>query len=90
MKGASVSLGIVSLFRDLGIEMQKPTVLKVDSNACLGMAGRKRVGRVRHLHTPALWLQRAVADNLIVIEKQPGSSNPADLGTKPWPKAAIQ
>ena len=90
VKGASVSLGVVSLFRDLGITMKGPATLRVDSTACLGMAGRRGAGKVRHLHTPTLWLQQAVADGRIVVEKEPGTSNPADLGTKPLPKAAIQ
>ena len=90
VKGASVSLGIVSLFLDLGIKMKSHVTLRVDSTACMGMAGRRGAGKVRHLHTPTLWLQQAVADGRIAVEKEPGTSNPADLGTKPLPKVAIQ
>ena len=46
------------------------------------MAGRKGVGRVRHLHTPCLWLQQAVASAQVTLEKVLGTINPADLGTK--------
>ena len=89
VKGASIAMGITALFKDLGVEMKKPAELRVDSTACLGMARRKGAGRVRHIHTPTLWLQQAVAAGQIVLAKEPGTTNPADLGTKPLPKARI-
>lgn len=90
VKGASIALGMVGLMRDLGVEMPEPPLLRVDSTACLGMAGRRGAGRVRHIHTPCLWLQRAVADGRIVLDKILGTENPADLGTKSLPAASIR
>jgi hypothetical protein len=89
VKGASISLGMVGLMRDLGVSMPRPPLLRVDSTACLGMAGRRGVGRVRHIHTPCLWLQRAVADGRVVLDKILGTENPADLGTKSLGKQQI-
>ena len=82
VKGASIAIGMVSLMGDLGVSGAKAPLLRVDSTACLGMAGRRGAGRVRHIHTPCLWLQRAAADGRIVLDKILGTENPADLGTK--------
>ena len=54
------------------------------------MAGRRGIGRVRHIHTPCLWLQRAVADDRVVLDKILGTDNPADLGTKSLGKQQIE
>ena len=89
VKAASIGLGVVALMRDMGISHSKSFLLRVDSTACLGMAGRKGAGRVRHIHTPCLWLQRAVAEGLVELEKVDGKINPADLGTKALPQATI-
>lgn len=90
VKGASIALGMVGLMRDLGVECAKAPLLRVDSTACLGMAGRRGAGRVRHIHTPCLWLQRAVADGRVVLDKILGTENPADLGTKSLGQAQIR
>ena len=90
VKGASVGIGITSLLRDFGVTMPEPIRLRVDSTACLGMAGRKGAGRVRHIHTPCLWIQHAVADGRVVIDKIGGTANPADLGTKSLAKEPIR
>ena len=90
VKGTSISLGVVALLKDMGVKLQKPIDLKIDSTACMGIAGRKGAGRVRHIHTPALWIQAAVHEGKVTLGKEPGTTNPADLGTKPLPKAAIE
>ena len=71
-----------SMLVDLGLIHEKPIKLYVDSMACLGAAGRKGAGRIRHIATSTLWLQRAVGDGKIVLAKVAGTVNPADLGTK--------
>ena len=63
--------------------MSKPIQVKVDATAALGMAGRKGAGSVRHIHTPCLWLQQAVAKQFVRLEKTPGEDNVADICTKP-------
>ena len=90
VKGASVGLGCASLFADMGFVLTMPIKLLVDSTACLGVAGRRGAGRIRHIQTPTLWLQRYVSDGHIVLAKVDGKDNPADLGTKPVPAALIE
>ena len=80
VKAASNAIGMQSMARDLGIELK--IRLWVDSTACIGMASRRGVGRIRHLHTSGLWLQRLVVDKVIEVKKVKGEVNPADLFTK--------
>ena len=54
----------------------------MDASAGLGIIHRRGAGRIRHIHTPALWLQRAHQDGLLVAQKVDGAENVADLGTK--------
>ena len=90
VKASSIGIGVTNLMADIGFKLNEPILLRVDSTACLGMASRKGAGRVRHIHTPCLWLQTAISEGKIVIDKVEGSVNPADLGTKVLPQASIQ
>ena len=82
VKSASVSLGMKAMMNDLGVNLIEAVKLYVDSTACLGAAGRRGAGRIRHIATSILWLQSAVGDGRIVLAKVAGTVNPADLGTK--------
>ena len=82
VKGASVSIGCVAMMKDLGVVPGKPPLLRVDSTACLGMTGRRGAGRIRHIATPCLWIQRVVSKGELEIDKVEGTKNPADIGTK--------
>eukprot|EP00971_Amphidinium_carterae_P026699 526719-Amphidinium_carterae.1 len=54
VKSTSVGLGMVEMFRDLGVALsKKPSVLvRVDATAGLGIASRRGAGRIRHIATP--------------------------------------
>ena len=54
----------------------------MDASAGIGIASRRGVGRIRHIHTPALWLQRTIHEGRILLSKVKGTVNPADIGTK--------
>ena len=62
----------------------------VDANAAKGIASRRGVGRARHLHVATLWLQEAVAQKRLLIVKQKGTENVADLGTKHLPASTLE
>ena len=66
----------------MGIDIQKLLDVRVDATAGIGVASRRGAGRIRHIHTPTLWLQRAVHDGRVKMSKVNGPENPADLGTK--------
>ena len=82
VKTASLSLGMKAMMADLGVTMTTPIALRVDSTACMGAAGRRGAGKIRHIATGTLWIQRAVSEGRIALQKVLGTKNPADIGTK--------
>ena len=80
MKGCCVAIGGKSMARDLGWKVSLQ--IGTDSSAAKGIASRRGAGKVRHIHTPTLWVQRQVYDTVISVKKVPGPENVADLGTK--------
>lgn len=81
VKSASILLGMRTLCADWGL-LDLQYHLHVDATAGRGIASRRGVGRVRHLHGPLLWVQQFVEAKAFEIKKIPGPSNGADLGTK--------
>ena len=63
--------------------------LRVDAEAAKGIASRRGVGKIRHLDTTTLWLQRHVTEKKIQLLKIHGKVNPADLGTKHLERIAM-
>ncbi|CAK0909302.1 unnamed protein product, partial [Prorocentrum cordatum] len=72
VEGASVALGVRSLGADLGMMLHP--VMRADSGAAKGIVGRRGVGRIRHLHTPLLWvLEKRISgprDSRVDVEKR--------------------
>ncbi len=73
-------MGGVSMAADLGY----PFGLQVytDSSGAKGIAMRRGVAKVRHLHTGLLWLQTRVRRGDIKVQKIMGTQNLSDLATK--------
>ena len=82
VKTASTGLGMLAMLKDMGIVIQEPLDLQLDASAGIGIAQRRGAGRIRHIATPTLWLQKAVSEGKVKVGKVPGTENPADLGTK--------
>ena len=80
LKGASVGLGIESLAGDYGL--QSRIVLETDSSAAKGIAGRKGLGKTRHIEVCHLWLQEKARNGDVEVVKIAGDRNIADLQTK--------
>ena len=87
MRGFSEALGLQSVARDLGVELQ-PEV-HADSSAAIGICKRSGIGKVRHLAVAQLWVQDLVRSREVRLHKVLGTENPADLMTKPLPRAEI-
>jgi hypothetical protein len=87
VRGFSEALGIQSVARDLGVELQ-PEV-HADSSAAIGICNRCGIGKVRHLAVAQLWVQHLVRSKGCRLFKVLGTENPADLMTKPLPRAEI-
>ena len=71
---------MLAVAKDLGIELNGR--LFTDSAAAKGVLSRRGCGKVRHLETPTLWVQKAVQDKRFTLRKVEGKKNPADLGAK--------
>lgn len=54
----------------------------MDSIAALGIVQRTGIGRMKHIHTQALWVQEASGTGRVPYKKIKGEANPADLLTK--------
>ena len=80
VSAASEGLGARAMVADYGGEVQ--VTLFVDASAAIGVAQRKGLGKIRHLDTQALWIQDAVRQRKIELQKVKGTQNPADLMTK--------
>jgi hypothetical protein len=87
VRGFSEVLGIQSVARDLGVELN-PEV-HADSSAAIGICQRSGIGKVRHLAVAQLWVQDIVRSKACRLYKVLGTENPADLLTKPLPRAEI-
>jgi hypothetical protein len=87
VRGFSEALGIHSVARDLGVELQ-PEV-HADSSAAIGICRRCGIGKVRHLAVAQLWVQDLVRSKACRLHKVLGTENPADLMTKPLPRVEI-
>ena len=51
---------------------------------------RRGLGKAKHVDMPNLWIQEACKSNWFVTKKVDTSVNPADLMTKPMPKARTE
>ena len=87
VRGFSEALGIQSVARDLGAELE-PEV-HAGSSAAIGICRRCGIGKVRHLALAQLWVQDLVRDKVCRLFKVFGTENPADLLTKPLSRAEI-
>ena len=83
-KGASQTLGVMSLGLDFGLELEG--TLHTDSTAAIGMAYRAGLGKVRHLRVQYLWIQEKIANEELWVDKILGDDNPADAMTKGLPR----
>ena len=73
-------LGMMSVAKDLDITLTGQ--LWSDSSAAIGIAARKGLGKVKHLHTQYLWLQERVKCKDFSSHKEHADKNLADVFTK--------
>ena len=80
VKAASESMGLKAMVADFNREIEP--WLYVDATAAMGVAQRVGLGKIRHLETQSLWLQKAVRNKRVGLAKVLGTMNPADAMTK--------
>ena len=86
-KGAANAIGLRSVARDLGISLRLR--IRTDATAALGIARRLGIGKIRHLDTSLLWIQRKIKEKDLVVDKVLGADNPADCLTKHVDRATM-
>ena len=86
-KTVSLLMGGVSMAKDLGRDLFP--IVFTDSTAARGIGSRRGVGKVRHLETSTLWVQKYVTDKRLRLAKRLGTENEADLCTKDQDAATI-
>ena len=65
-------------------------MIRIDSSAAIGVLQRKGIGKIRHLDVADLWLQTAIRNKKMTVEKIEGSANDVDLLSKPLTSNGIQ
>ena len=82
VKGRCYLLGIRALLEDWGLATKLILNLKTDSSAAKGFAGRRGLGKQRHVSTRFLWLQDRIGKGDLRINKVGTEEQLADLLTK--------
>ena len=74
------STGVQAFAKHLGRVV--PIRLHIGSSAALSITSRTGLGKAEHIEIQYLWLQEAVRNNKLTVEKIPSERNSSDLGTK--------
>ena len=83
VEGATRAIGMRTAARELGIGDHDIVIeVATDSSAAKSFASRRGAGRMRHVEVKWLWLQQAVAEGRVRLQKVLGTTNPADVCTK--------
>ena len=88
VRSAASVIGFANMAKDLGVVL-KPR-LAGDATAAAGIAKRRGAGKLRHVETKTLWLQRQVTLKKILLRRVKGTELPSDMGTKFLPQATMQ
>ena len=80
VKGAAEGIGMQNIAK--GLSICYDIHLYTDSSAAMGMVARKGMGKVRHIEVGELWIQDAVRNKVLTVNKVKGDDNPADILTK--------
>ena len=62
----------------------------MDATAAIGMAGRRGLGKVKHVHTVFLWIQERLQEYKAIVKKQHTSDMLADILTKFLPRETLE
>ena len=83
VEGATRGLGLRNAAKELGMDIEDMDIeMNTDSSSAKSYASRRGSGRIKHIDTKWLWLQKAVAEGRFTMKKVKGTENPADIGTK--------
>ena len=74
------SMGVQAFAKDPGRTV--PFRLHIDSSAALSLISRTGLGKAKHTEIQHKWLQEAVRNNKLTVQKIPSETISSDLGTK--------
>ena len=77
---ATFTIGFCNMAADYGRTLAPR--LSGDATAASGIAHRRGAGKLRHVETNTLWLQRSVTEQHIILKRVAGVDLAAALGTK--------
>ena len=86
--GMAQALGVESLCADMGWIL-KPRLYS-DATAAIGIAKRRGLGKIRHLHCTDMWVQEKVRNGDIELLQILGTDKPADAFTKYLGRACME
>ena len=87
VKGTAIGLGMISISVDMGLSLSLE--LQTDATAGKGIVLRLGAGRIKHIETQFLWIQRVFYEKRASIKKIPREINGSDLGTHHCTSAEI-
>ena len=88
-QAAAEIMYVRGLLREMGIPMEKPTVLYVDNSGAVALSkDLKSCKRSRHIERRHLKVRELVAQGHITVVYCPTADNRADVLTKPLPREA--
>ena len=82
-------IGLKNLCRDLGRDLAAH--MAGDASAASGIGATRGVGKIRHLETLTLWLQKHVTEKEIVLRRRKGLREPErPWNETPWPSDDVE
>ena len=87
-KGTSISMGLRSVARDLGLEWK--IVVLTDATAAIGVCKRRGLGKIRHLSAADLWIQERLRAGEFKLDKVLGSQSPSGCVSKCLDRPTLQ
>ena len=85
----SKGLFVQSILKDI-LNEEIPIRVWTDSSSALGIISRRGLGKIDHVGIEYLWLQEAIRERDIHMEKEASADNPADMLTKGLGAAVLE
>ena len=84
-------LWLRNLFSEIGYKIKGASTLHLDNQSAIAVTRNpEHHGRMKHLDLRHYWLRDVVKDGLVAVKYIPTKSMPADIMTKPLPKATVE
>ena len=89
LRGAAEALGLRATAEELGFRFKLAPRVGSDSSAARSAASRHGLGKLKHVELKHLWVQETIRQGRVVLRKEVGEDNAADLFTKHLPEKKV-